>query len=69
MDYGTVLHINSVQYTPDGRSLVSTTGERRFQVVSRGLRDGYCVAKIRFVVDDPVTAQDGIGLFEECGLL
>ena len=32
VDYGTILFISSLEYTPDGRSLVTTVGERRFQV-------------------------------------
>ncbi len=56
-DYGTVLHINSVDYTPDGRSLVSTTGERRFKVVERGMINGHHTTKIQFLMDEPVTGD------------
>lgn len=60
-DYGTVLFINSVEYTPDGRSLITTTGERRFKVVGRSMRDGYNCAKIKFIFDEQVTDCTKIG--------
>jgi Lon protease-like protein len=56
-----VLFINSVEYTPDGRSLITTTGEKRFTVVGRSMRDGYNCASIRFVVDETVTDPMEIG--------
>ena len=62
-DYGTVLFINSVQYTPDGRSLVKTIGERRFMVVGRDMVDGYHQAQVRFVFDERVTEPSEIGEF------
>ena len=52
MDYGTILFISSLEYTPDGRSLVTTVGERRFQVLERKTRDGYAVARIKFLSDE-----------------
>ena len=60
-DYGTVLFINSVEYTPDGRSLITTTGERRFKVVGRSMRDGYNCAKIKFVFDEQINDPAQIG--------
>ena len=57
VDYGTVLFISSLEYTPDGRSLINTLGERRFQVIERGTRDGYAVARIRFITDDPIDGK------------
>ena len=59
--YGTVLYINTVEHTADGRSLITTTGEKRFQVVERSGCDGYNTAKIRFIVDEPVTDLEEIG--------
>ena len=59
--YGTVLYINTVEYTPDGRSLITTTGEKRFKVTQKGTIDGYSTAKIQFIVDEPVTDQEEIG--------
>ena len=59
--YGTVLYINTVEHTADGRSLITTTGEKRFQVVHRSTCDGYNTAHIRFIVDEPVTDPGEIG--------
>ena len=60
-NYGTVLFINSVEYTPDGRSLITTTGEKRFKVTGRNMRDGYNCATIQFLYDEPVTDTMEIG--------
>ena len=61
-DYGTVLHISSVELLEDGRSLISTQGERRFRVLERGMRDGYHTAKITFLFDERVTDREEIGM-------
>ena len=60
-DYGTVLYINTVEHTADGRSLITTTGEKRFQVLRRSSCDGYNTAQIRFIVDEPVIHPEEIG--------
>lgn len=59
--YGTVLHIDSVEYTLDGRSLISTVGEMRFRVVSSRVTDGYNTARIEFITDTIVSRQEDIG--------
>ena len=59
--YGTVMYIDSADTTQDGRSLVKTTGERRFQVVSKGMTDGYNTATIEFIKDTEVTEEEDIG--------
>lgn len=59
--YGTVLYINTVEHTPDGRSLITTTGEKRFEVLERGGCDGYSTVRIRFIVDEPITDYAEIG--------
>ena len=58
---GTVLFISSLEYTPDGRSLVTTLGERRFRVLDRSSLDGYAVAKIQFLSDELVQGEENIG--------
>ena len=58
-----MLYINTVEHTADGRSLITTTGEKRFQVVERSGCDGYNTAKIRFIVDEPVTDLEEIGQY------
>ena len=50
-NYGTVLYIESVQYTADGRSVIKTRGERRFEVQSFSMNDGLHMAKIEFIAD------------------
>ena len=59
-DYGTVLFISSLEHTPDGRSLITTMGERRFQVLERSSIDGYAVAKIQFIADQLVEGEEQI---------
>lgn len=61
-DYGTIVFISSLEHTPDGRSLVTTVGEKRFKVLERGSTDGYTVAKIRFITDEPVHGDEAIGM-------
>ncbi|CAI8051107.1 LON peptidase N-terminal domain and RING finger protein 3 [Geodia barretti] len=53
--YGTVLYINTVEHTADGRSLITTTGEKRFEVLHRSTCDGYNTGMVRFIEDEPVT--------------
>lgn len=59
--FGTTLCLNTVEHTLDGRSLITTTGEKRFEVLSKSSCDGYNVANIRFIVDHPVTDHQEIG--------
>uniref|UniRef100_A0A671PNH9 LON peptidase N-terminal domain and ring finger 1, like n=1 Tax=Sinocyclocheilus anshuiensis TaxID=1608454 RepID=A0A671PNH9_9TELE len=51
VDYGCMLQIRSVHFLPDGRSVVDTIGGKRFRVLSRGMRDGYCIANIEYLED------------------
>lgn len=48
-DYGTILEIRDVEYTPDGRAIVNTVGSRRFKIVSKSARDGYNTAAVEFL--------------------
>lgn len=57
-----MLEIRDVQFFPDGRSLVDTIGGKRFKVVSRARRDGYNTAKVEFIEDTPITAEQYQGL-------
>ncbi|XP_003390543.2 PREDICTED: LON peptidase N-terminal domain and RING finger protein 3-like [Amphimedon queenslandica] len=71
VDYGTVLFISSLEYTPDGRSLVTTVGERRFRVIERSTRDGYAVARIQFLSDEVDPDQESLDalqveVYEHC---
>ncbi|XP_066499911.1 LON peptidase N-terminal domain and ring finger 1 [Hoplias malabaricus] len=57
-DYGCMLHIRSVHFLPDGRSVVDTVGGKRFRVLSRNMRDGYCTANIEYLQDQRVVDED-----------
>ncbi|XP_015265649.1 PREDICTED: LON peptidase N-terminal domain and RING finger protein 3-like [Gekko japonicus] len=51
-DYGCMLEIQKVDFLPDGRSFVNTTGKRRFRVLRRGHKDGYNTADIEYLEDE-----------------
>ncbi|KAG8259921.1 LON peptidase N-terminal domain and RING finger protein 1 [Homalodisca vitripennis] len=53
-DYGTMLKIEDWVLLPDGCSILTTVGVRRFQVLSRSEKDGYDTAQVRFIVDTPI---------------
>jgi len=58
-DYGTMLEIRSIEFLPDGRSLIETIGSYRFRVIERGMRDGYHVGKIERIDDlDPEEEEE-----------
>ena len=57
-DYGTMLNVQSLNYLPDGRSIVQTEGGRRFHVLSRGMVDGYDTATVEWVRDECVDDED-----------
>lgn len=54
VDYGCMLIIRSVHFLPDGRSVVDTIGGKRFRVLTRGMKDGYCIADIKYLEDTRV---------------
>jgi len=58
VDHGCMLIIRSVHFLPDGRSIVDTVGGKRFQVVSRGMRDGYSIADIEHLEDTRVEDEE-----------
>ncbi|XP_033110291.1 LON peptidase N-terminal domain and RING finger protein 1-like [Anneissia japonica] len=57
-DYGCMLKIKEVQTLPDGRSIITTVGGKRFKVLGRGMREGYNTANVRFIEDDTVQEDD-----------
>lgn len=57
-DYGCMLQIRNVHFLPDGRSVVDTIGGKRFRVLKRGMRDGYCTADIEYLIDIQVCAEE-----------
>lgn len=50
-DYGCMLQIRNIHFLPDGRSVVDTVGGKRFRVLRRGMKDGYCTADIEYLED------------------
>ncbi|PRP83620.1 LON peptidase N-terminal domain and ring finger 3 [Planoprotostelium fungivorum] len=56
--YGTMAQIGEVQMLLDGRSLIDTTGTQRFKVLDHSTKDGYMVAKIEFIEDEPMSPSD-----------
>ncbi|XP_073501538.1 LON peptidase N-terminal domain and RING finger protein 1 [Phyllobates terribilis] len=56
-DYGCMLQIRNVHFLPDGRSVVDTIGGKRFRVLNRGMRDGYCTADIEYLTDTQVDEE------------
>ncbi|XP_068241354.1 LON peptidase N-terminal domain and RING finger protein 3 [Palaemon carinicauda] len=59
-EYGTMLEIRDIEYTPDGRSVVNTVGSRRFRIESKSVKDGYNTAAVEFLQDEAV-ASDQVG--------
>ena len=60
MQYGTMLHINTMQLMADGRSLIETQGVSRFRVKSWGLRDGYIVGEVERIDDVSLAEEEAI---------
>ncbi|XP_068185579.1 LON peptidase N-terminal domain and RING finger protein 2 [Antennarius striatus] len=61
-DYGCMLQVRDVKFFPDGRSVVDTIGVSRFKVLSHGQRDGYNTAKIEYLEDKKVEAEELVEL-------
>ncbi|KAG8530003.1 uncharacterized protein KY384_005485 [Bacidia gigantensis] len=60
MEYGTMLHINTIQMMPDGRSVLETRGVFRFRVKSSGELDGYIIGNIEPVQDISLAEEEAI---------
>jgi len=58
--YGTLLHIVSMQLLPDGRSLIETTGYSRFKVLSYGTLDGYTIGRIQRIDDISLSEEENL---------
>uniref|UniRef100_A0A1A7Z473 LON peptidase N-terminal domain and ring finger 3 n=1 Tax=Iconisemion striatum TaxID=60296 RepID=A0A1A7Z473_9TELE len=56
-DYGCLLEIRDVKFFSDGRSVVDTTGRRRFKVIQHRERDGYNTADIEYLEDIKVEGE------------
>ncbi|XP_031444485.1 LON peptidase N-terminal domain and RING finger protein 1 isoform X1 [Phasianus colchicus] len=64
-DYGCMLQIRNVHFLPDGRSVVDTVGGKRFRVLQRGMKDGYCTADIEYLEDVKVADEEELKKLRE----
>ncbi|KAJ7425723.1 LON peptidase N-terminal domain and RING finger protein 1 isoform X2 [Willisornis vidua] len=64
-DYGCMLQIRNVHFLPDGRSVVDTIGGKRFRVLRRGMKDGYCTADIEYLEDVKVADEEELKKLRE----
>ena len=60
MQYGTMVHINTIQVMPDGRSLLENRGVYRFRVRSWEMKDGYIVGQIERIDDISLAQEEAI---------
>ena len=67
LQYGTLVRINSIEYTPDGRSLIETRGVSRFRVKDWGMLDGYVVGNIERVDDISLAEEEHVEATETTG--
>ncbi|KAI1238318.1 hypothetical protein IHE44_0013040, partial [Lamprotornis superbus] len=65
INYGCMLQIRNVHFLPDGRSVVDTIGGKRFRVLRRGMKDGYCTADIEYLEDVKVADQEELKKLRE----
>ncbi|XP_068602354.1 LON peptidase N-terminal domain and RING finger protein 2 [Brachionichthys hirsutus] len=63
-DYGCMLQVRDVKFFHDGRSVVDTIGVSRFKVLGHGQRDGYHTAKIEYLEDKKVEAEELVELLK-----
>ena len=67
LQYGTLVHINSSQYMPDGRSLIETRGISRFRVKDWDMLDGYIMGNIERLDDISLAEEEQIEASETTG--
>ena len=67
MLYGTLLHINSLQMIPDGRSLLETMGVSRFKVKSWDTLDGYIIGNVERIDDISLAEEEQVEAAETTG--
>ncbi|XP_034254301.1 LON peptidase N-terminal domain and RING finger protein 3 [Thrips palmi] len=56
-EFGTLLEVCDLVRMCDGSSILSTQGSRRFRVLQRGERDGYDVANVQLLHDEPTAPE------------
>ena len=67
LQYGTLVHINSMQVSEDGRSLIETRGVSRFRVKGWEMLDGYVVGNIERVDDISLAEEEQMEATETTG--
>ena len=60
LQYGTLVHINGIEYLPDGRSLIETSGISRFRVKDWNMIDGYFVGNVERVDDISLAEEEQV---------
>ena len=65
--YGTLLHIISMEMMPDGRSLIETRGVSRFRVKSWDMLDGYYMGNIERIDDVSLAEEEQVESAETQG--
>jgi hypothetical protein len=63
-EIGTLLYIRSIEFFPDGRSLLETIGISRFRVTRHGQRDGYTVANVEKIDDISLAEEEEMEIRE-----
>ena len=67
LQFGTLVHISSVEYMPDGRSLIETRGISRFRVKNWDMHDGYIVGNIERLDDVSLAEEEQVEATETTG--
>ena len=67
MQYGTLLHINTMQMMHDGRSIIETRGVSRFKVKGWDMLDGYIVGNTERIDDISLAEEERIEAEETTG--
>ncbi|KAK3380393.1 ATP-dependent protease La domain-containing protein [Lasiosphaeria ovina] len=57
-EFGTMLRIESIEFFPDGRSVLEAVGISRFRILEHGTLDGYIVAKTQTINDMSVAEEE-----------
>ncbi|KAM0797199.1 PUA-like domain-containing protein [Usnea florida] len=67
LQYGTLVHINSIEIMPDGRSLIEIRGVSRFRVKDWDMLDGYIVGNIERLNDISLAEEEQVETTETTG--
>ena len=67
MQYGTMLHIHTIQMMDDGCSILETRGVSRFKVQRWGMLDGYIIGNIERIDDISLAEEERIEAEETRG--